>query len=118
MLSILSVPIGLEVGFSSAGAGALGSVLLFNFTTLPPVSVIGTDLLFGLVISAAGGGVHAISGACDWPVIGAMVPAGIVGTVVGARLARSIPSRYLKIGVLAWAGLLGLMLLRRGISGS
>ena len=43
----LAVPIGIESGFSSAGAGALGTVLLLNYSEMTPAEVVGTDLLFG-----------------------------------------------------------------------
>ena len=57
-LSLLVAPIGLEVGFSSAGAGALGSVVLMRFTSLLPAEVVGTDLAFGLLLSMFGGSIH------------------------------------------------------------
>src|SRR5205807_1141186 len=46
----LIAPIGFEVGFSSAGAGALGTVALMRFTRLMPSEVVGTDLAFGLLL--------------------------------------------------------------------
>jgi hypothetical protein len=51
-----ALPIGVEVGFSSAGAGALGSMALLCLTRLHLAAVLGTDLLFGLGLSIAGGG--------------------------------------------------------------
>ena len=57
-----AVPIGAEVGFSSAGAGALGSLVLLNLTSLTPAQVVGTDLCFGLVVSSAGGAWHLSAG--------------------------------------------------------
>jgi uncharacterized protein len=48
LLPWFAVPIGAEVGFSSAGAGALGSLLLLGFTPLTAAEVVGTDLCFGL----------------------------------------------------------------------
>src|SRR5258707_12796281 len=47
----LALPIGVESGFSSAGAGALGTVLLLNYSEMTPGQVVGTDLLFGLVLA-------------------------------------------------------------------
>jgi hypothetical protein len=47
-------PIGIETGFSSAGAGALGTILLFNYSDMPPSRVVGTDLLFGIALAAGG----------------------------------------------------------------
>src|SRR5262249_59686030 len=54
----LAFPIGVESGFSSAGAGALGTVLLLNYSEMPPAQVVGTDVLFGLVLAIVGGLVH------------------------------------------------------------
>ena len=55
-LPLIGLGIGTEVGFSSAGAGALGSLALLNLTKLTPARVIGTDMLFGLILSLVGGG--------------------------------------------------------------
>jgi len=52
----LAFPIGVESGFSSsAGAGALGTVLLLNYSEMTPPQVVGTDLVFGLVLAIIGG---------------------------------------------------------------
>lgn len=64
LLPPFSFILGIETGFSSAGAGALGTVMLFNLTELSPALVVGTNLLFGLIISATAGGIHA--GSCDF----------------------------------------------------
>ena len=37
----LALPIGVEAGFSSAGAGALGTVLLLNYSEMTPPEVVG-----------------------------------------------------------------------------
>ena len=44
LLAWLMFPVGAEVGFSSAGAGALGSAALLSLTTLEPAQVVGTDI--------------------------------------------------------------------------
>lgn len=61
-LSWVAFPIGLEVGFSSAGAGALTGLALMHFTKLEAAKIVGTDLLFGLAIAALGGSVHLATG--------------------------------------------------------
>ena len=40
----------------------MGALALMSMTTLAPAAVVGTDLSFGLVISAVGGGIHAALG--------------------------------------------------------
>src|ERR1700753_160734 len=64
-LPALMLPIGAEVGFSSSGAGALGTFALLGLTPLSAIQVVGTDLAFGLCVSLVGGGVHFASGNYD-----------------------------------------------------
>src|SRR5581483_2345187 len=54
----LALPIGAEVGFSSAGAGALGSLVLLSLTSLSAAEVIGTDLCFELGVGLAGSAIQ------------------------------------------------------------
>jgi hypothetical protein len=54
----LMLPVGAEVGFSSAGAGALGSAALLSLTPLVPAQVVGTDIAFGFAVSLIGSGAH------------------------------------------------------------
>jgi uncharacterized membrane protein YfcA len=114
-LAFVGLPIGLEVGFSSAGAGALGSLALMNLTMLSPAAVVGTDLTFGLVLNMVGGGIRAAAGDLDWPVLLKLLIGGSVGAIAGSLLANKLPSKKLKFvlcvalvglgGNLAWKGL-------------
>ena len=52
LLPWLMLPVGAEVGFSSAGAGALGSAALLSLTPLAPAQVVGTDIAFGFLTSS------------------------------------------------------------------
>src|SRR5262249_36503300 len=65
LLPWFALPIGAEVGFSSAGAGALGSLLLLWFTPLAAAEVVGTDLCFGLGLSGVGSIIHFGAGNYD-----------------------------------------------------
>jgi uncharacterized membrane protein YfcA len=75
----LALPIGVEYGFSSAGAGALGSVLLLNYSEITTPQVIGTDLIFGLVLAAIGGAFHWKFGAINGLVLGQLLAGGVPG---------------------------------------
>ncbi len=59
------LPVGAEVGFSSAGAGALGSAALLSLTPLEPAQVVGTDIAFGFLVSLIGSGAHWFSHASN-----------------------------------------------------
>ncbi len=99
LLAAAGGAIGFEVGFSSAGAGALGTLALLQFSALSPAEVVGTDLLFGFVISAIGGGMHLASGSFDPAVLARLIAGGVAGAVAGAWLAGAVPSRALRIGI-------------------
>lgn len=114
-LPFLSFLIGLEVGFSSAGAGALGTVMLIAFAGLPPLMVIGTDLVFGMVLSAVGGGIHAVSGNWDGPLLMKLLIGGMAGVLIGSRMASILPARILRGAILAWALLMGATMVHQGI---
>src|ERR1700680_265607 len=45
----LALPIGVESGFSSAGGGALGTVLLLNFSEMTPMHGVGKGFVFALL---------------------------------------------------------------------
>jgi uncharacterized membrane protein YfcA len=115
VLPPFALAIGLETGFSSAGAGALGSILLLNFTALAPIAIVGTDLWFGLITSATGGTIHALVGGGNWSILAKLVPAGIIGSLAGAAISRKLPSNSLRIAVLACATLVGILLIVRSI---
>src|SRR5439155_540876 len=93
---LVGLPIGAEVGFSSAGAGALGALCLMSLTTLIPAAVVGTDLAFGLVLSVIGGGIHAAMGDLNGPVLIKLLTGGIIGAVGGALLSSRLPSQKLR----------------------
>lgn len=92
-LAVVGAPIGLEVGFSSAGAGALGNLALMQCTTLAPARIVGTDLLFGLVLAAAAGSLHLASGNVDYEAFRRLCLGGIPGALCGAWLASFLPAR-------------------------
>jgi uncharacterized protein len=89
--------IGAEVGFSSAGAGALGAVVLLSLTTLAPAMVVGTDMVFGLIVSTIGGGFHLLSGNYDATMITRLCIGGVGGALIGAWLSTKVPSRPLRL---------------------
>ncbi len=102
--------IGGEVGFSSAGAGALGSIALLNLTPLAPASVVGTDVVFGLACSIVGGGFHLSAGHYQAGILTHLIVGGIAGAVIGANLLSVLPSRPLRVALSAWLTCMGLQL--------
>jgi uncharacterized protein len=106
-LSWLMFPVGAEVGFSSAGAGALGSAALLSLTPLAPAQVVGTDIAFGFVVSLIGSGAHWFTPSSDSTLLLQLIAGGIVGAVSGTLLSTHIPRRPLRFALWIWLLVLG-----------
>jgi uncharacterized membrane protein YfcA len=110
LLWSLAIPIGAEVGFSSAGAGALGSLLLLSFTKLTAAEVIGTDLCFGLGLSAIGSFIQVGAGNYDAALLLKLVIGGLAGAFTGSLLAGRVAQRPLRVALLLVLVVLGCQL--------
>jgi uncharacterized membrane protein YfcA len=102
-----ALPIGAEVGFSSAGAGALGSLLLLGLTPLSSSEVVGTDLCFGLGLALAGSGIQLGVGNFEPVLLMKLVAGGLCGAFFGSFLSGRVAQRPLRIGVLIMLVILG-----------
>jgi uncharacterized membrane protein YfcA len=107
LLSWLMFPVGAEVGFSSAGAGALGSAALLSLTALAPAQIVGTDIAFGFVVSLIGSGAHWFSHATNPELLMQLIVGGVFGAVSGTLLSTHIPRRPLRFALWVWLLILG-----------
>lgn len=114
-LAWLALPIGVEAGFSSAGAGALGTTLLMNYSEMPPSQVVGTDILFGLILAVIGSAFHWKFGAINAPILWQLLIGGIPGVLLGCAFARRVPARSLRMAIALIALLAGLQLVWDGV---
>ncbi len=110
----LALPIGVESGFSSAGAGALGTVLLLNYSEMTPAQVVGTDLVFGLVLAVIGSTFHYSFGSINNSVLLQLLAGGVPGVIVGCIFARKVSANRLKTVVALIAIFAGLQLVWSG----
>lgn len=110
----LAFPIGVESGFSSAGAGALGTVLLLNYSEMSPAQVIGTDVVFGLVLAVIGTAIHWTLGSISAPILVQLLVGGVPGVILGCALSRKVPAGKLKAVVAVIAICAGLQLVWSG----
>lgn len=113
-LPFVCFPIGLEVGFSSAGAGALGSLALMHWTTLTASQIVGTDVLFGLALSTSAGAMHLGHGTVNPAVLRELLIGGVPAVMIGAWLTSIVPGRLLRQGLSVWLMWLGANLCYRG----
>lgn len=108
-------PIGFEVGFSSAGAGALGTIVLMRYTSLDPAGVVGTDLAFGLLLSVFAGGIHASMTGIPWAILGKLLVGGIPAVLIGTQLVSVLSPRKMRLALCVWLVYIGGQLSWRGI---
>ena len=107
LLSWLMFPVGAEVGFSSAGAGALGSAALLSLTPLAPAQVVGTDIAFGFIVSLIGSGAHwSLQGSSPELLIH-LIAGGVFGAISGTLLSTRVPRRPLRFALWIWLLILG-----------
>lgn len=84
---------GLFSGFFGIGGGFLIVPGLIASTRMPILNAIGSSLVavtaFGLTTAAS----YAFSGFVDWPLAGAFIAGGIVGSAVGSMIAHRLSAR-------------------------
>ncbi len=107
LLAALMFPIGAEVGLSSSGAGALGTLALLSFTTLVAREVVGTDILFGLAVALIGSGIHFTFGVDDVALFTKLVIGGVAGAAVGCVIAPMVPNKQLRFALSLWLLVIG-----------
>jgi hypothetical protein len=107
LLSWLMFPVGTEVGFSSAGAGALGSAALLSLTPLMPAQIVGTDIVFGFLVSLIGSGAHWFSHAANPELLMELIAGGVFGAISGTLLSTRVPRRPLRFALWVWLLILG-----------
>jgi uncharacterized membrane protein YfcA len=115
-LPAIALPIGAEVGFSSAGAGAIGSLALLWLTPLSAARVVGTDLFFGLCLSIIGSGFQLSAGNYDLAILTKLVIGGVFGAFAGTYVAAVTPQRAFRIVLSVWLITLGIQLCWSGVS--
>ena len=109
-LALTMLPIGAEVGFSSSGAGALGTLALLGFTPLDTRRIVGTDLAFGLCLSLVGGTLHLRSAGLDLALLVNLIVGGVLGGLAGTGLAARIPARTMRLALSLWLFIMGIQL--------
>jgi uncharacterized protein len=106
-MPLLMFPVGAEVGFSSAGAGALGTAALLSLTPLSPAQVVGTDILFGFLVSLIGSGAHGFSNSDHTGLLMHLILGGFFGVIAGTLMSKQIPRRPLRFALWVWLLIIG-----------
>lgn len=98
-IGALMFPIAAEVGFSSSGAGALGSLALMSLSPLSAAQVVGTDLAFAFCVTLIGSGLHFADGSVDTVLLTKLVAGGLLGALAGSVVAPRVPNRQLRLAL-------------------
>ena len=74
--------VGAIVGLTGMGGGSLMTPLLILLFGVPPLTAVGTDLLYAAVTKTVGTAIHARRGNVDWSVVALLAAGSIPATVL------------------------------------
>ncbi len=83
--------VGVLVGFTGVGGGALMTPLLVFLFGIAPQTAIGTDLLFAAITKGFGGWVHGTRGSIDWLVLRRLCTGSLPAAFMTLLLIRYFP---------------------------
>ncbi|MGH3670468.1 MAG: sulfite exporter TauE/SafE family protein [Pseudonocardiaceae bacterium] len=92
-LSVAGLLVGLLVGLTGMGGGALLTPLLVLFFRVTPLAAISSDLLTSLVMKPVGGAVHLRHRTVNWRLVGLLTLGSVPAAFAGAMLIGSIGHR-------------------------
>lgn len=94
LYSLSGFAVGLLVGLTGVGGGALMTPLLVLLFGIHANTAVGTDLLYAAATKTVGTAVHGASGTVDWRIVGRLaagsVPATILTLLVLARVEEQV----------------------------
>ena len=88
--------IGLCVGMTSVGSGAILMAVLLLVSELGLLVLVGTDLVHATILLAAAGGAHFVRGHVEIPIVISLLVGSLPGIWIGARLAQRVPTTALR----------------------
>ena len=96
--------VGLIVGITSIGAGALLTPALIFILGVPPALAVGTDVFIATVIKLLGGGTYALRRAVDWRMVGWLAAGSLPGAAIGLHYLNQLPPELLDQLIQRWLG--------------
>lgn len=112
---VIGAVLGLVLGFTSLGSGALVGLALILYFRLTPQRVVGTDVFHAAILLWAAGLAHLVGGNVDLLLMGNILLGSIPGVWIGTSLLTRVPTNGLRpalgcvllgsaLGVLSKAG--------------
>src|ERR1700684_1837411 len=84
--------VGLLVGLTGVGGGALMTPLLVLLFGIHPTTAVGTDLLYASVPKSVGAAIHGTHGTVNWVITGRLAAGSVPGTVLTVLLLHRMGS--------------------------
>ena len=106
---LLGIAVGIVLGMTSAGSGALIAVGLIVLFRMNPRRVVGTDVFHAAILLWAAAIAHLVSGNVDFGLMGNLLVGSLPGVWLGSSLADRVPQSFLR-------KLLGSVLIAAGIA--
>jgi uncharacterized membrane protein YfcA len=86
LYSISGFGVGLLIGLTGVGGGALMTPLPVLLFGIHPATAVGTDLLYASVTKSVGAAIHGTHGTVDWGITGRLAAGSVPGTVLTVLL--------------------------------
>ena len=111
MAAALGAFLGLVVGVTSVGSGALIGLALILVFRLTPHRVVGTDVLHAAILLWAAGLAHFVSGNVDLALMATILVGSLPGVWIGTQLITHVPANGLRptLGCVLLASALGVL---------
>lgn len=94
---LIGAIVGFLVGLTSVGSGTLIIVsIAFLFPKLGPKELVGTDIFQAFMLLAAGAIGYLTAGTINWPIVGLLLLGSLPGVIIGSRLSKYIPDRFMR----------------------
>src|SRR5436309_15404704 len=92
VLALAGFGVGVVVGLTGMGGGALMTLILVLVFGVPPMAAVSSDLAASAVMKPFGGWVHARRGTVNWSLVGWLCAGSVPSAFLGVLLLRLIGS--------------------------
>src|ERR671929_1124239 len=90
VMTLAGLGVGIVVGMTGMGGGALMTPLLVLLFGVPPVAAVSSDLAASAVMKPFGGWVHARRGTVNWRLVGWLCVGSVPAAFLGVLLLRLV----------------------------
>ncbi|MDG4831940.1 sulfite exporter TauE/SafE family protein [Solwaraspora sp. WMMD1047] len=90
VLAIAGLAVGIVVGLTGMGGGALMTPMLVLFFGIPPLAAVSSDLVVSAVMKPVGGLVHIRRGTVNWSLVGWLCVGSVPAAFTGVLLLRAV----------------------------